>query len=152
MDAAARDRFRRPDMHNTVTIDGRPFALPGGPFHWLQHADARLLAARIGGVGEFAAGMHNGYGFPIVRVVTVVGDAGWLIVDHVRLPRRARIDTHWHVHPAWSAAVTATGFSLTHLSGTHLALATTASQRSVETRPMVPRLRTDRGGDGAARG
>jgi hypothetical protein len=138
MDAAARDRFRRPDMHNTVTVDGRPFALPSGPFHWLNHADARLLAARIGGVGEFAAGMHSGYGFPIVRVVTVVGDAGWLIVDHVRLPRRARIDTHWLVHPAWSAAVTATGFSLTHLSGTRLALATTASQRSVETSPWSP--------------
>jgi hypothetical protein len=138
MDAAARDRFRRPDMHNTVTIDGRPFALPGGPFHWLRHADARLLAARIGGGGEFAAGMHTGYGFPIVRVVAVVGDAGWLIVDHVRLPRRARIETHWHLHPAWSAAVTPTGFSLTHFSGTRLALATTASHRSVETSPWSP--------------
>jgi hypothetical protein len=131
MDLALRDRCRLPEAHNTVTIDGRPFARPRGPFHWEEHADARLLAA--GADTGFAVAMHTGYGVPIVRAVIAVADAGWLIVDYVPLRRSTRIDAHWHLHPSWSAATAASGFVLTHASGTRLALATTASGREIET-------------------
>jgi hypothetical protein len=139
MDAAARDRFRAPSMHNTLTIDGEPFARPRGPFHWQTHADAGLLAARVSGSAGFAAGMHTGYGFPLVRLVATVGGDGWLIVDYAALPRPARVEASWHLHPSWSAAADASsGFQLTHASGLRLALATTASEKTIGTAPWSP--------------
>jgi heparinase II/III-like protein len=133
MDAAARDRFRAPAMHNTITIDGEPFARPHGPFHWHSYADAQLLAARVDESGGFAAGMHTGYGFPVVRLVATIDGAGWLIVDYATLPRDARVEAAWHLHPSWSAAGAPGGFLLTHASGPRLALATTATTRHVAT-------------------
>jgi hypothetical protein len=131
MDAAVRDRFRGPEMHTTVTIDGEPFARPRGPFHWQHAAGARLLAARVDGAAGFAAGSHSGYGFPVFRLVTTVAGRGWLVVDYVAPPRPARVDAHWHLHPAWTAEPEAAGFRLTHASGTRLGIATTAVARDL---------------------
>ncbi|HEY2432293.1 MAG TPA: alginate lyase family protein [Vicinamibacterales bacterium] len=133
MDPDTRDRFRAPEIHNTVTIDGHSYARPRGAFHWAQSADARLLTATLDPGREFAVGLHVGYGFPIVRMVIAVADAGWLVVDYAALPRPARIETHWHLHPEWSALPCPAGFRLTHVSGLGLTLATTASLRMIST-------------------
>ncbi len=43
-DASLRDRFRGTAMHNTVRIDGRDQADPGGPFAWNNRPTARVTA------------------------------------------------------------------------------------------------------------
>jgi len=134
MDPALRDRLRGAAMHNTVTIDGRSFAEPRGPFHWQSIADARMPVARLDRGPDFAVGMHAGYGFPIVRAICSLGD-GWLIVDYAAPPRPVRADAWWHLHPSWSARAVDGGFALTHASGVRLALATTAADCGVETQP-----------------
>lgn len=138
MDRAARDRFRSTAMHNTVTVDGRASAEPRGPFHWVRQTDARMLVARTAPDGDFAVGAHDGYGFPHYRAVAVVGDAGWLIVDHLTPPHTVRIDAWWHVAPGWTATAIDAGFTLAHTSGRRLAIATTAIEREVMPSAVSP--------------
>lgn len=138
MDPALRDRLRAPDMHNTVTIDGAPFARPRGPFHWQRVTDARMPATRIGADVDFAVGTHDGYGFPLMRAVLTIRGHGWLIVDRLSPPATVRADAWWHLHPAWSATPTESGFGLRHATGARLALATTAADRSLEITPYSP--------------
>jgi len=137
-DASVRDRFRSPAMHNTVTVDGRGFAEPRGPFHWARSTDARMLVARTGADGDFAVGLHGGYGFPHARAVMALPSAGWFIVDFLSPDHAVTIDAWWHLHPAWSATLVDGGFALTHASGAAAALATTATTRSVEPAPYSP--------------
>jgi hypothetical protein len=132
MDPAARDGFRAPAAHNTVTIEGRAYAEPAGPFRWRHAADARMLVALTGEDGDFAVGALDGYGFPVMRAVLTLPGIGWLIADHVAPPSAATIDTWWHLHPSWSAASVGAGFALTHTSGATLALATTDQARTIE--------------------
>src|SRR5262249_9899493 len=47
-DQRARDGFRTTAAHNTVTVDGEPQSLPGGPFSWRSGADGQLAALRRG--------------------------------------------------------------------------------------------------------
>ena len=131
MNGATRDRFRSTAMHNTVTVDSRSFAEPGGPFHWTRQTDARMLVARTAADGDFAVGTHEGYGFPHHRALITVRDRGWLIVDHLTPPHTVRIDAWWHLAPAWTATPLDTGFALVHAAGRRLALATTISEREV---------------------
>jgi hypothetical protein len=138
MDPALRDRFRAPDMHNTVTIDGRPFAEPRGPFHWQRTTDARILAARVDADAAFAVATHAGYGFPLIRAVVLVRGAGWLIVDYAVTAHPVRAEAWWHLHPSWSAAVTTGGFLLTHASGARVGMATTAPECTMASAPYSP--------------
>ena len=106
MDPAVRDRFRSPRLHNTLVLGGREFARPRGPFHWQQHADARMLVARTADDVDFAAGTHEGYApFRHVRAVLVMHGTGWLIVDRVSGPGDIAAETWWHLHPSWHPAV-----------------------------------------------
>lgn len=138
IDTAMRDRFRAPRMHNTVTVDGRSFAVPDGPFHWRSTADSRLLASRTDGESDFAVGMHTGYDFPHIRAVVAISGAGWVIVDCLMPAHEVRADAWWHLHPSWDAEPVASGFRLTHASGTTLALATTAEDRAIDDEPYSP--------------
>lgn len=138
MDAVQRDRFRSAAMHNTLTIDGRGFAEPRGPFHWARTSDARMLVARAGADGDFAVGAHDGYGFPQARAVVTLPEWGWLVVDVLSPPGPVTVEAWWHLHPSWTAEVVDGGFALAHESGSTLALATTASDRSVESAPHSP--------------
>ena len=135
MDAGVRDRFRSAAQHNTITVGGHEFARPRGPFLWERTTDARLLVARTGPDGDFAAGVHEGYGFPHVRAVLMIPGKGWFIVDALAPTEHAtplKIDARWHLHPSWTATASDGGFALAHASGATLALATTAAERSVE--------------------
>ena len=135
MDDPTRDRFRSADLHNTVTVDGHEPAQPRGPFHWARTVDARLLVARSGPDGDFAAGMHEGYGFPILRAVLTMPATGWLVVDALWPSTPVAIDTRWHLHPSWTATPAEHGFALAHASGATLALATTVGDRAIGVEP-----------------
>lgn len=132
MDAAVRDGLRAPAMHNTLTLDGRPFAVSRGPFHWERVTDARMLVARTGPDMDFAVGGHEAYGCPVMRAVITLGTHGWLVVDYVNVARAARVEAFWHLHPSWSATPVEAGFALRHTGGRQLALATTASDCTME--------------------
>jgi hypothetical protein len=57
-----RDYFRGTAAHNTLQIDGCNQSEIGGPFLWLQHAHARLMASGIDASGvQWAVGEHDGY-------------------------------------------------------------------------------------------
>ena len=106
MDLAARDRFRSPAMHNTVTLDGADFAQPSGPFHWNVVADARILRHEARGDVVVVQATHDGYGDRRhVRTVISVPDTGWLIVDHLLVDRPTLAEAWWHVHPSWTVSV-----------------------------------------------
>jgi hypothetical protein len=138
MDAGVRDTLRASDMHNTAVVDGRPFAVARGPFHWRQITHASLVVSDVSSDVDVAIGRHEGYGFPLLRAVVTFPGHGWLIVDHASAPRDVRLDSWWHLHPSWSASPDEGGFALRHSGGARLALVTTAPERSMEMRPFSP--------------
>jgi Heparinase II/III-like protein/Heparinase II/III N-terminus len=124
-DSVLRDRFRSTAMHNTVVVDGRPQALPSGPFHWRTRANGRVETWRpsfaIGQLeiegstpqedGEhpldtgldYVEATHDGY-LPLVhcRSALRLPEDLWLVVDHLIGTGRHRADIYWHLDPAWS--------------------------------------------------
>jgi hypothetical protein len=100
---ALRDRMRSTRSHNTLTLDGRPSAVPAGPFHWKSRADARLGAWRRNGGFVWAEACHGGYA-PARHRRSIVHAAGcgWLIVDDVTSQCRHLAERHWHFDPAWT--------------------------------------------------
>lgn len=106
MNLAARDRFRSPRMHNTLTLDGVDFAQPSGPFHWNRVANARVLRHEQDGNLFIVQAAHDGYrDRRHVRAVVSVPDAGWLIVDHVTAAGPTLAETWWHLHPSWMVSI-----------------------------------------------
>ena len=101
-DKALRDRMRASSSHNTMTLDRRSSAIPGGPFHWQSRADARLVSWRSNGGGSWAEGCHDAYA-PARHRRSIVHTAGqgWLVVDDVTGSGRHLAQTHWHFGPAW---------------------------------------------------
>jgi hypothetical protein len=67
-----------------------------------------------------------------MRAVLALPNGGWLIVDRADAHGEIRMDMGWHLHPAWTASPYADGFALLSTSGTTLALATTAPDRSID--------------------
>ena len=105
MDARLRDRMRGSANHNTVTVDGRPQAIPAGPFHWRTRADARIQASRHNPAFDWVEATHEGYA-PVGhrRSLLRAGHAGWLVVDEIAGDGRHLTTTHWHFDPAWMLA------------------------------------------------
>jgi uncharacterized heparinase superfamily protein len=104
MDRALRDRMRSTANHNTVTLNGRPSAVPAGPFHWGTRADAHLDAARHNPAFDWAEAAHEGFDdHPHRRTIFRAPAGGWLIVDEIlgRGTARQSADVHWHFDPAW---------------------------------------------------
>ena len=102
-DRALRDRMRATRSHNTLTLDGRSSAVPGGPFHWKSRADARLVSWRSNEGFVWAEGCHDGYA-PVSHRRSIVHGAGqgWLVVDDVTGGGRHLVQRHWHFGPAWT--------------------------------------------------
>jgi len=60
-DPAWRSYFRSTIAHNTIEVAGRNQSAEGGPFLWVKHANARVIAVRdIGDAVEWT-GEHDGY-------------------------------------------------------------------------------------------
>lgn len=60
-DAGLRDQFRASSAHNTVTVDGLPQSVPGGPFAWESAAESRSNAFFSDNTLDYFEGSHNGY-------------------------------------------------------------------------------------------
>jgi hypothetical protein len=138
MSAALRDRLRSSRMHNTVVLNGREHASPGGAFRWTTRADARMLAAVVGNGFDFAVGTHDAY-LPArhMRAVLAVHELGWLIVDRISGPGEVSAEAWWHLHPGWQAGQRDGVFQLRHASGRRLALATTAPALEIVDDPAL---------------
>jgi Heparinase II/III-like protein/Heparinase II/III N-terminus len=153
-DLVRRDRFRSTAMHNTVVVDGRPQALPAGPFHWRTRANGRVEMWRpsfaIGeldiersspeGEGEhpldtafdYVEATHDGY-LPLVhcRSVFRLPEDLWLVVDYLIGTGPHRADIYWHFDPAWSIEKTEKSAATFVREGGYATIASTA--RSFET-------------------
>ena len=127
-DTRLRDRFRSTEMHNTVTIDGRPQSVPGGPFHWQSMAHAEVRQWRRHARFDYVEAEHDGY-LPECHRRTVLRGPGelWLVADHLLGATRRRIDAHWHLDPSWSAsAVTEHAACVSHPDRIWATVASTA--------------------------
>ena len=105
MDPRLRDRMRSSMNHNTVIVDGRPQAIPAGPFQWHTRADARVQASRHNPAFDWVEAAHDGYA-PIGhrRSLLRADHAGWLVVDEILGKGRHQAAAHWHFDPAWMVA------------------------------------------------
>ena len=107
---ATRDRMRGSASHNTVTLDGRSSAIPGGPFHWQSRADGSLAAWRRSTGFAWAEGFHDGYAPARHRRSIVFGtNQGWLVVDEVLDAAQPLIETHWQFGPKWHVGIDGRG-------------------------------------------
>jgi uncharacterized heparinase superfamily protein len=154
VDPVLRDRLRSTAMHNTVVVDGRPQAVPAGPFHWRTRANGRVETWRpslaigeldieastpeedgrheLGRAFDYVEGTHDGY-LPLVhcRSVLRLPEDLWLLADHLIGTGRHRADIYWHFDPAWSMArAEKSSVGLARQDG-HATIASTAS--SLET-------------------
>jgi Heparinase II/III-like protein len=109
-DAAARNRFRSVQSHNTVIIDGaEPLKLSGELFH-LPGRDAAWPSRELEGGGwSFTRSLAGRIGHQ--RAVTLT-DGELEMRDE--LTGRGRHEAQWrfHLHPDWSAVVRDGGFDL----------------------------------------
>ena len=119
VDLRLRDRMRSSLTHNTVSVDGRPQALPAGPFHWHTRADARMQAWRHNPAFDWAEAAHDAYA-PLEhrRSVLRAGERGWWVVDEIAGQGHHAATNHWHFDPAWTVAVDGQGrLRAQHLDG-----------------------------------
>jgi hypothetical protein len=109
MDRTRRDQMRGSTSHNTVTIDGRPQSIPGGPFHWRTRSDARLHGWRHNPAFDWAEASHDGYA-PLQHRRTVLRTcSGWFVVDEILGGGPHTTQTFWHFDPVWAVTVDAPG-------------------------------------------
>ena len=102
MDPGLRDRFRGTTMHNTVTIDGRAQAEPGGPFQWTSFVSAQAQLWRAAGECDYVEGTHAAYApRRHTRAILAVHGLGWWILDHILGTGPAVVESYWHFHPSW---------------------------------------------------
>jgi len=109
VDPARRDQMRGTTSHNTVTIDGRPQSIPGGPFHWRTRSDSRLHASRHNPAFDWAEGSHDGYAPLRHRRALLRTSAGWFVVDEVAGLGLHTTQTFWHFDPRWAVTVETPG-------------------------------------------
>jgi len=98
-----RGYFRSTCGHNTVCIDRHDQSRPGGPFLWLRHAPARLLASGAEGAAQWVEGIHHGYdrgAGPVVHRRRVALEGGRLTVeDHLTGHGSHHVALHFHLAP-----------------------------------------------------
>ena len=100
-----RSYFRSTAAHNTVTIDGRDQAEPGGTFRWKSRFCCRAGEALQAPGVEYSEGEHDGYvrmqqGVIHRRRVLSTAAGYWIIADDFRGSGEHRFDFHYHFGPA----------------------------------------------------
>jgi hypothetical protein len=104
-DPAARNRFRGSAAHNTVRIDGRDQAVPGGPFRWNHKPSVT--------VGEWTTSSARDYldatcayaGFTHRRRIVFVKPAKVIVLDTVDGPPGDHtLEQFWHLDTPEDAA------------------------------------------------
>lgn len=108
--AELRDHFRSSAAHNTLTVDGEPSSVPGGPFSWRHVARAEARTWHTHPRFDLFAGGHDGYARladPVLherRVLHVKG-SHWIICDRAESAGAHRYDLHFHFAPDASPAL-----------------------------------------------
>jgi hypothetical protein len=107
---SARERFRGTSAHNTMAIDGRHQADPGGPFSWGRLPRTQVRRWVAGETFDLFEGCHSGYerladAVTHRRWVLRWGAGFWLVRDVAEGRGAHRFDIYWHFAPEVSVAM-----------------------------------------------
>lgn len=105
----ARNRFRRSEAHNTLTVGGKSQSEPGGKFSWKTKARAKLDRWLSGDRFDFFAGAHDGYerltaAATHERAVLFLKNDYWIIRDAVRTRGEHDYALNFHFSPETNAS------------------------------------------------
>lgn len=105
-----RDRFRATASHNAATIDGANSSEMAGPFSWRRRATTRVMHWSAHPLGDFAAGVHDGFGHTpetltpgyerVVVRIPVSGGGCWVVRDRYTSPTPDDVTLTAHVQCA----------------------------------------------------
>ena len=98
MDPDWRDAFRGTAAHNTVRIDGRNQAVPGGPFRWMNKPEVRLVHSSSTPEQDCAVAICQYGDFTHKRTVQFLDGNTFNILDELDGPPGEHlIEQFWHV-------------------------------------------------------
>jgi hypothetical protein len=98
MDPDWRDAFRGTAAHNTVRIDGRNQAVPGGPFRWMNKPEVRLVHFSSTPEQDCAVAICQYGDFTHKRTVQFLDGNTFNILDELEGPPGEHlIEQFWHV-------------------------------------------------------
>ncbi len=98
MDPDWRDAFRGTAAHNTVRIDGRNQAVPGGPFRWMNKPEVRLVHFSSTPEQDCAVAICHYGDFTHKRTVQFLDGNTFNILDELEGPPGEHlIEQFWHV-------------------------------------------------------
>jgi hypothetical protein len=103
-DPAERNVFRGTGAHNTMRVDGRDQANPGGPFSWTAIPTTLAEDWIVGKTFSYFAGSHDGYALlkdPVIhrRHVLKVNGGPWLVRDIALGQKEHDLEVLWHFAP-----------------------------------------------------
>jgi hypothetical protein len=104
-DPAERNRFRGSAAHNTVRIDGRDQAVPGGPFRWNDKPSVTVHQWTTGPERDYLDATCSYAGFTHRRRILLVKPATVIVLDTVDGPSGDHtLEQFWHLDSAEDAA------------------------------------------------
>jgi Heparinase II/III-like protein/Heparinase II/III N-terminus len=104
-DPAERNRFRGSAAHNTVRIDGRDQAVPGGPFRWDHKPSVSLRQWTTGPERDYLDATCAYAGFIHRRRIVFMKPATVIVLDTVDGPSGDRtLEQFWHLDSPQDAA------------------------------------------------
>lgn len=108
VNAAAREKFRSTAAHNCLTVNGESSSLPGDPFSWKTHANARLLDWVVDENGAFFRGTHDGFarfGVNYVREIRIIGNDEIEITELIDSSRANTYELNFILNPGVGCTV-----------------------------------------------
>ena len=103
-DPAERDRFRGSAAHNTVRIDGRDQAVPGGPFRWNHKPSVNVVQWNTLPERDYLDATCAYGGFTHRRRVVFVRPAIVVVLDSIEGPSGDHtLEQFWHLDSAEDA-------------------------------------------------
>jgi hypothetical protein len=104
-DPAERNRFRGSAAHNTVRIDGRDQAVPGGPFRWCDKPSVTVRQWTTGPERDYLDATCAYAGFTHRRRILLVKPTTVMVLDTVDGPSGDHtLEQFWHLDSAEDAA------------------------------------------------
>lgn len=107
-----RDLFRGSAAHNVLLVDGKPFAVPDGPFSWKSTATTTPLSWISEKRFDFVEGNHDGYARlqdPVThaRSVLFLKSDYWILLDRLSASATHNVELLFHFSPHFKAQLTA---------------------------------------------
>jgi Heparinase II/III-like protein/Heparinase II/III N-terminus len=105
---SGRNEFRGTRAHNTLLVDGRDQAEPGGPFSWTKLPAVRAENWISGKSFDLFVGSHDGYRRlenPVIhrRWIFSLKSKFWVVRDLALGSGEHELDLFWHLNPSLSA-------------------------------------------------